>query len=98
MIGPTNDFLKALPKNFITEMGKQRKYTGSRMLDLLRVIRNKKNQFQDLPENVRDMMMGGTAEGYFGFWGKRFPSLLVVCHALVLERGLVGGWRLERYF
>lgn len=98
VIGPTNDFLKALPKNFINEMGKQRKYTGSRMLDLLRVIRNKKNHFQDLPENVREMMMGGSAEGYFGFWGKRFPSLLVVCHALVLERGLVGGWRLERYF
>jgi serine/threonine-protein kinase/endoribonuclease IRE1 len=98
VIGPTNDFLKALPKNFINEMGKQRKYTGSRMLDLLRVIRNKKNHFQDLPENVREMMMGGSAEGYFGFWGRRFPSLLVVCHALVLERGLVGLWRLERYF
>ncbi len=98
VIGPTKDFLKALPKNFINEMGKQRKYTGSRMLDLLRVIRNKKNHFQDLPENVREMMMGGSAEGYFGFWGRRFPSLLVVVHALVLERGLVGGWRLERYF
>lgn len=98
VIGPTNDFLKALPKNFINEMGKQRKYTGSKMLDLLRVIRNKKNHFQDLPENVREMMMGGTAEGYFGFWGRRFPSLLVVCHALVLEMNLVGRWRLERYF
>ncbi len=98
VIGPTNDFLKALPKNFINEMGKQRKYTGSRMLDLLRVIRNKKNHFHDLPENVREMMLGGSAEGYFAFWGRRFPSLLVVCHALVLERGLVSGWRLERYF
>jgi serine/threonine-protein kinase/endoribonuclease IRE1 len=98
VIGPTNDFLKALPKNFINEMGKQRKYTGSRMLDLLRVIRNKKNHFQDLPENVREMMMGGSAEGYFGFWSKRFPSLLVVCHALILEKDLVATWRLERYF
>lgn len=98
VIGPTNDFLKALPKNFINEMGKQRKYTGSRMLDLLRVIRNKKNHFHDLPENVREMMMGGTAEGYFGFWGRRFPSLLVVCHSLVWERGLVALWRLDRYF
>lgn len=98
VIGPTNDFLRALPKNFLTEIGKQRKYTGSKMLDLLRVIRNKKNHFQDLPENVREMMMGGSAEGYFRFWGKRFPSLLVVCHALVLEEGLVGRWRLERYF
>ena len=98
VIGPSKDFLKALPRGFLTEMGRQRKYTGSRMLDLLRVIRNKKNHFGDLPEHVREMMGGGTAEGYFGFWGKRFPSLLVVVHALVLEEGLVGGWRLERYF
>ena len=99
VIGPTNDFLKALPRNFLTEMGKQRKYTGSRMLDLLRVIRNKKNHFHDLPENVRrDLMDGGTSEGYFRFWSQRFPSLLVVCHALVLELGVVQAWRLERFF
>lgn len=98
VIGPTNDFLRSLPKNFLTEMGKQRKYNGAKMLDLLRVIRNKKNHFQDLPENVRELMMGGCAEGYFGFWARRFPSLLVVCHALVLEAGLVGEWRLGRYF
>ncbi|KAI9796306.1 MAG: bifunctional endoribonuclease/protein kinase ire1 [Piccolia ochrophora] len=35
------DFLKRLDKAFVDTLGKQRKYTGSRMLDLLRALRNK---------------------------------------------------------
>ena len=68
------------------------------MLDLLRVIRNKKNHFHDLPENVKEMMLGGSTEGYFNFWAKRFPSLLINCHCVVLERDLVGRWKLDKYF
>ena len=123
VIGPNRDFLRALPKSFINEMGKQRKYTGSRMIDLLRVIRNKRNHFHDLPEDVKQLMTvagasgngngsagsgAGTGEsggkglpsvrGYYEFWEKRFPSLLVNCHCLLVERGVVGGWRMERYF
>lgn len=98
VIGPSNDFLKALPKNFITEMGKQRKYTGSRMIDLLRVIRNKKNHFHDLPDNVKELMMGGSTEGYYSFWAKRFPALLINCHCIILERDLVAKWKLGKYY
>ena len=36
-----SDFLKKLDKAFIDTLGKQRKYTGSKMLDLLRALRNK---------------------------------------------------------
>lgn len=108
VIGPSNDFLKALPKSFLTEMGKQRKYTGSKMIDLLRVIRNKKNHFHDLPSDVREMMLamgkgaeqrgGEVTKGYYGFWAKRFPSLLVNAHMLVWERGVVGRMGLGRYY
>jgi serine/threonine-protein kinase/endoribonuclease IRE1 len=35
------DFLKRLDKSFVDTLGKQRKYTGTRMLDLLRALRNK---------------------------------------------------------
>ena len=111
VIGPNTDFLKALPRSFINEMGKQRKYTGSKMIDLLRVIRNKRNHFYDLPEDVKQLMSVGWREGalatekglpsvrgYYEFWEKRFPSLLVNCHCLLVERGVVGGWRMERYF
>jgi len=98
VIGPSNDFLRAIPRSFINEMGKQRKYTGSKMIDLLRVIRNKKNHFHDLPDDVKEQMLGGGAKGYYGFWAKRFPSLLINCHALIIERELAGRFRMERYF
>lgn len=107
VIGPGNDFLKALPRSFINEMGKQRKYTGSKMIDLLRVIRNKKNHFWDLPEDVRDLMLtlgagaekgGEITKGYYEFWAKRFPALLVNCHCLIWERGLVERMGLGRYY
>ncbi|OAL33873.1 hypothetical protein AYO20_06884 [Fonsecaea nubica] len=98
VIGPSKDWLRALPKTFLTEMGKQRKYSGSKMIDLLRVIRNKKNHFHDLPEDVKEQMLGGSAKGYYEFWAKRFPSLLINCHCLILERGLIERFRMERWF
>ena len=98
VIGPSKDFHRALPKSFVSEMGKQRKYMGSKMIDLLRVIRNKKNHFHDLPDDVKELMLGGSTRGYYEFWAKRFPSLLINCHCLLLERGLVERFRLERYF
>jgi serine/threonine-protein kinase/endoribonuclease IRE1 len=98
VIGPAKDWLRALPKTFLTEMGKQRKYTGSKMIDLLRVIRNKKNHFHDLPDDVKEQMLGGSAKGYYEFWAKRFPSLLINCHCLILDRGLVRQFKMERWF
>ncbi|ETI26978.1 hypothetical protein G647_10077 [Cladophialophora carrionii CBS 160.54] len=98
VIGPSKDWLRALPKTFLTEMGKQRKYTGSKMIDLLRVIRNKKNHFHDLPDDVKEQMLGGSANGYYEFWAKRFPSLLINCHCLIQERDLVGRFKMERWF
>ncbi|KAK5090468.1 bifunctional endoribonuclease/protein kinase ire1 [Lithohypha guttulata] len=105
--GTLQDFLQALPKSFLNEMGKQRKYTGTKMIDLLRVIRNKKNHFHDLPKDVKEMMLRpvvpgaeprGQIEGYYSFWRDRFPSLLVNCHQLLLERGLVEEFGMERYY
>jgi serine/threonine-protein kinase/endoribonuclease IRE1 len=100
VIGPSNDFTKALPKNFFTEMGKQRKYSGNKMVDLLRAIRNKRRHLTDLPDVVKEYIRsnGGSDEGYYRFWMKRFPSLLVNCHCLVMERDLLATWELEKYF
>ena len=103
--GALQNFLDALPKSFLNEMGKQRKYTGTKMIDLLRVIRNKKNHFHDLPSEMKDMMRKSTPdgsktqiEGYYAFWRDRFPSILVNCHQLLQERGLVEEFGLERYY
>lgn len=51
------DWSKAIPKGFWNEAGRQRKYSGNKMIDLLRLVRNKKNHWQDLPEEIKASMI-----------------------------------------
>jgi len=43
----------------------RRKYTYTSLRDLLRAIRNKKNHFRELPDEVRELM--GCSDGYDGY-------------------------------
>jgi len=99
--GPTviekGDFLKVLPANFVDTLGKQRKYTGSRMLDLLRALRNKKNHYEDMPEDVK-RKVGALPAGYLQFWTTRFPKLLMACHEVVEQCQLQQSERFRTYF
>ncbi|KAJ5591374.1 Serine/threonine-protein kinase ppk4 [Penicillium hetheringtonii] len=97
VIGPEMDFLKLLPRDFKDNLGKQRKYTGSRMLDLLRALRNKRNHYNDMPDHLK-MHIGGLPEGYLNFWTVRFPSLLMSCHWVIVDLGLTDIDRFHRYF
>ncbi|KAK3346088.1 hypothetical protein B0T25DRAFT_506218 [Lasiosphaeria hispida] len=91
------DFLKQLPREFVESLGKQRKYTGSRLLDLLRALRNKRNHYEDLPDSLRKMV-GSLPDGYLGFWTRRFPNLLIECWNLVYNLGLEETERFERFY
>ncbi|KAL8720839.1 MAG: hypothetical protein Q9225_002356 [Loekoesia sp. 1 TL-2023] len=73
---PKGDFLLALPREFRDTLGRQRKYTGTKVLDLLRALRNKKHHYEDIPENVKEKI-GSFPVGYLEFWARRFPSLLM---------------------
>ncbi|EEH06437.1 serine/threonine-protein kinase [Histoplasma capsulatum G186AR] len=97
VIGLEMDFLKLLPKDFKDSLGKQRKYTGSKMLDLLRALRNKRNHYNDMPEHLK-ANIGGLPVGYLQFWALRFPSLLINCHWVILQLGLTKVERFKRYF
>jgi serine/threonine-protein kinase/endoribonuclease IRE1 len=97
VMGPEMDFLRVLPRDFKDNLGKQRKYTGSRMLDLLRALRNKRNHYNDMPEYLK-AHIGGLPEGYLNFWTVRFPSLLMSCHWVVTELDLTQTDRFRRYF
>ncbi|ESZ98248.1 serine/threonine-protein kinase [Sclerotinia borealis F-4128] len=78
------DFLRPLGKEFVDSMGKQRKYTGTRLLDLLRALRNKKNHYEDMSDKLkRDV--GPLPDGYLSFWTRKFPNLLIVCWNVVYE-------------
>ncbi|KAG9236259.1 hypothetical protein BJ875DRAFT_372469 [Amylocarpus encephaloides] len=72
------DFLKPLGKDFVESMGKQRKYSGGRVLDLLRALRNKKNHYEDMSDKLK-REVGPLPEGYLNFWTFRFPNLLIYC-------------------
>ncbi|KAK7555906.1 hypothetical protein IWX49DRAFT_86373 [Phyllosticta citricarpa] len=80
------DFLSKLDRKFIDTLGKQRKYNGDRMLDLLRALRNKKNHYYDMPADVQ-AKVGPLPEGYLRYWTTRFPRLLMACYEAVLEAG-----------
>ena len=91
------DFLRALPLQFRDTLGKQRKYNGGRILDLLRALRNKKNHYEDMPDNVK-RNVGPLPEGYLGFWARRFPSLLMCCQRIVLEVGWAERDRFKKFY
>lgn len=97
VMGAEMDFLKLLPKDFKDSLGKQRKYTGSKMLDLLRALRNKRNHYNDMPPHLK-AHIGGLPDGYLQFWTVRFPSLLMQCHRTVVDLGLTRIDRFRRYF
>ncbi|CAF9923025.1 MAG: hypothetical protein GOMPHAMPRED_002715 [Gomphillus americanus] len=92
-----NDFLRPLPQSFKDTLGKQRKYVGSRILDLLRALRNKRNHYEDMPDNVKHHV-GALPAGYLGFWTRKFPGLLMGCHKLVQELGWDGKDRFVAYY
>lgn len=92
-----HDFLKILPWDFRDTLGKQRKYKGGSVLDLLRALRNKKNHFEDIPPSVKEKC-GPLPEGYLSFWSRRFPSLLLSCWGCVAELGWDEKDRFRRFY
>jgi serine/threonine-protein kinase/endoribonuclease IRE1 len=91
------DFLRKLDKKFIDTLGKQRKYTKDRMLDLLRALRNKKNHYRDMPEDVQARVGGLADGGYLKYWTTRFPRLLMACWKCVQELGLESDPDFKKY-
>lgn len=92
------DFLKKLDPMFIATLGKQRKYTGDRMLDLLRALRNKKNHYADMDESVKKKVGSLSDGGYLQYWTDKFPNLLMACYDAVMECGLQDNGRFQRYW
>ncbi|KAJ4339032.1 bifunctional endoribonuclease/protein kinase ire1 [Didymella glomerata] len=91
------NFLAKLDKAFIDSLGKQRKYTGDRILDLLRALRNKKNHYEDMDENVK-AKVGPLPHGYLRYWTTKFPTLLMSCYEAVQQCGLQDAPRFKPYF
>ncbi|KAF2842666.1 kinase-like protein, partial [Patellaria atrata CBS 101060] len=82
--GTEADFLRRLDHKFTDTLGKQRKYKGDKLLDLLRALRNKKHHYEDMPEDVK-ARVGKLPAGYLRYWTTRFPYLIIACWLAVLK-------------
>ena len=65
-----------LYRGLLDNLGKFRKYDFSSCRDLLRVIRNKRHHYRDLPEEVQ-RELGGVPSGFLAYFTDRFPQLLM---------------------
>ena len=84
---PEPNFLAALDRHFVDELGQRRKYHPGKLADLLRALRNKYTHFGDMSDEMK-ARVGPIPEGYLAYWEKRFPRLVVVVWKVVCEVGL----------
>lgn len=85
---------KALYKG-LTEQ-RYRTYDSSSVRDLLRLLRNKKNHFQDLEVSVRQRI-GSNTDGLMKYFESRFPGLLMHCYKVCCEILPPGDSLIEKY-
>ncbi|KAI9297108.1 kinase-like protein [Neoconidiobolus thromboides FSU 785] len=70
------DWQKRMDNRVLNDLHRYRGYDGSKLKDLLRVIRNKKHHYQDLPNFVK-RAYGPLPEGYLNYFLNRYPRLLL---------------------
>jgi serine/threonine-protein kinase/endoribonuclease IRE1 len=91
------DWKQRFEKRFLENfLGKQRSYRSDQFLDLLRALRNKKNHWADLSEELQSRV-GELPAGYLGYWTSRFPRLLTICWTVVTDLGLESDSRFRSY-
>ncbi|KAI3941616.1 hypothetical protein MKX01_018206 [Papaver californicum] len=65
-----------MESEFISNIGRYRRYKFDSTRDLLRVIRNKLNHFRELPQDIQELL-GPVPEGFDGYFATRFPKFLM---------------------
>ncbi|CEP01176.1 hypothetical protein PBRA_008488 [Plasmodiophora brassicae] len=71
---------RAIDPALLDNLGKYRKYNFGSIRDCLRVIRNKKNHYRDLPVDVQ-ASLGEYPSGFLFYFTSRFPFLLLYSFA-----------------
>uniref|UniRef100_A0A1J3D3U9 non-specific serine/threonine protein kinase n=1 Tax=Noccaea caerulescens TaxID=107243 RepID=A0A1J3D3U9_NOCCA len=71
-----------LESDFITNIGRYRRYKYDSIRDLLRVIRNKLNHYRELPPEIQELV-GTVPEGFDEYFAVRFPKLLIEVYRVI---------------
>ncbi|KAF8455671.1 hypothetical protein BGX38DRAFT_1166071 [Terfezia claveryi] len=82
------DWLKRIEHAFYEEVmgNKRRGYDGEKVLDLLRVIRNKRNHYQDMTKAAQEAL-GSLPDGYLDYFERKFPDLFLHVYRVNVETG-----------
>ena len=83
-----NEFLgwpKQLDQCLVSELKKFRKYDSYLFTDLLRFIRNKKNHYRELSNEVK-LMLGETNETFMNYFLEKFPRLMIALDEFVRSK------------
>lgn len=69
---------------FLENLGKYRKYQTTKLMDLLRAIRNKYHHYNDMPVSLQDKM-APLPNGFYQYFNDKFPHLLMEIYYCVQE-------------
>ena len=69
----------------VNELKKFRKYDTQLFTDLLRFIRNKKNHYHELPDDVKQLL-GDTNESFMVYFLTKFPRLMIAVDEFVRSK------------
>eukprot|EP01134_Creolimax_fragrantissima_P006836 CFRG6836T1 len=91
------DWHKRLDHLLIDDLRKFRTYRGESVRDLMRVMRNKKNHYEELSSDLK-RAMGKLPNGFYNYFRSRFPNLVMHVYKFMLESGDSMDHRFVRYF
>ena len=69
---------------FMDNLGKYRKYSPEKLMDLLRAMRNKYHHYNDMPESLQ-LKMAPLPDGFYKYFNDKFPKLLMEIYYVVEE-------------
>ena len=69
----------------VSELKKFRKYDPTLFTDLLRFIRNKKNHYRELSDDIKQLL-GETNESFMNYFLEKFPRLMIAVDEFVRSK------------
>lgn len=91
----TKNWHDKFDEEFLSNLGKYRKYQSDKLMDLLRALRNKYHHFNDMPTELQ-LKMSPLPNGFYDYFNKKFPNLLMEVYYVVEE--LKGEHIFEEYY
>jgi len=94
---PCGNWSQELDEVFLVNLGTHRKYKWSSVRDLLRIVRNKKNHYRDLPPDVQTTL-GDLPSGFLRYFTSRFPHLLMGVYEVFRAHGCCSEANFLQYY